>query len=466
MDTMRMRAMGVLWIGVIASACATGAEDPESGPWGSGGEAGAGSSPASNASGAAGCEVEGVEGVDGGGEATSDASAADALASDSSSGDAAGDVVADVTADGPVVDATDGSTPTGLPPCGAAATVDGPLVTTAALDAYGSYAPGPLMLHDEHAYVFLEGSSMWMVASHGAATTGTVPNEIEGATRLSAWSTMTGWNGVTFEKADKVYATKFDGTSFTAPVETPCTSGGSACVPRVAGDGHLWIQTSGSFYEQVPSGFESRGGAPVSSSRWDVDAQGTVIVLGSGDSSAGEKLTVWKLPAGAGGWTKAGAFNATDVAGVDAAIEGGFKFGTAGYGAMAPDGSLHLFSDPRCVGTGDHNKVQAYLHSQDGVTWTVETLPSANDLTGGLLTWRHAAFWAGDDGRVGFVFVSSPEPTFDGWEWQYPSRRYDVVMRCEDAQGQATFERVASVTHPGWTTPGFAGFSEEGWLRF
>jgi hypothetical protein len=472
----------ILGVGMFAAACATGAKDPAgAGAWGPTTDAagdGAADSTGTNADesfaeaagGAdAGDSDGGVGESEGGVDASSDAGVDSADGAADATGDAAADAPdLDVAADVPTLDAAtdadaaDGANPTGLPACDAPATIAGPIMTSADLNAYGSSDPGPLMLQDERAFVFLEGSPMWMIASHGSATTGAVPNEISGATRVSAWATMTGRNGVTFQKNGKVYATEYDGLGFSAPVETPCSSGGSACVPRVAGDGHLWILTGGSYYEQTPTGFENRGGGPAVSSRWDVDAQGGVTVLATGDSSAGEVLAIWKLTPGAGGWTKAGALMTADVAGINASIEGGFKFGVGGYGAIAPDGSFHLFSDPRCVGTGDHNKLQAYLRSTDGTSWLVETLPSADDLTGGLLTWRHAAFWAGDFDHVRYVLVSSPEPTFDGFDWVYPNRRYDVVARCMDAQGQATFGRVASVVLSGWTQRGFAGFSDQG----
>ena len=502
MNDYRVRALAASLLSVLAVACGSGdggASGGASGTGGRGGSAGTGADAATDGAVGQDAQDDGAV-VDGSGGTSGDGGELDASLADGSGAndsgvedtgteggvdatdDGATDGGLDASVDGSEEDADDGSTsldggnpdavnpdggdpdggPLSLPACDAVTVVDGPIASAASLSVYGSYDPGPLMLEDERAFVFLAGSDMWMTASHGSAMTGAVPSVIAGASRLSAWRTIAGWNGVTYEKGGKVYGTTFNGAGFSSPVETPCTSGGYACEARPAGDGHLWVYTSGNFHEETPSGFENRGGGPVTPSQWDVDAQGTLIVLGSGSSVAGEVLVVWKLFPGAGGWTKAGALMDADVAAVDAQIEGGFQFGSNGLGALAADGSIHLFSDARCVGTGDHNKVQAYLRSTDGNTWQVETLPSADDLTDGLVTWRNVAFWAGDYERVRYVVMSSPQPTFDGYTWYYPDRRYDVIARCEDAQGQATFTRVASASHPGWTQRGFAGFSDWG----
>jgi hypothetical protein len=64
------------------------------------------------------------------------------------------------------------------------------------------------------------------------------------------------------------------------------------------------------------------------------------------------------------------------------------------------------------------------------------------------------------------VTTSSPKPTFDGFEYHYSDRRFDVIGRCTDPQGNATFGRLASTRYPGWTTKGYASFSSTGAASF
>jgi hypothetical protein len=55
--------------------------------------------------------------------------------------------------------------------------------------------------------------------------------------------------------------------------------------------------------------------------------------------------------------------------------------------------------------------------------------------------------------------------TIDGIEWHYPSRRYDVIVRCVSAQEQGTFARIATVhTQVGRTWELLASPNRE-WLR-
>ncbi|MFW5740755.1 MAG: hypothetical protein ACOC1F_10370, partial [Myxococcota bacterium] len=226
--------------------------------------------------------------VDGSSDGSTDAGAHDGSDLDSGMADVseAGEQDAHEPDAGPDAGEVDGGEPDGatgtLPACSASVTVHGPMATAANLSVYGSYDPGPLMLRDERAFVFHAGSDMWMVASNGSGMTSAVPAEIEGASRLSGWRGMTGLQGVTFERGGDVLATTFDGVGFSPAVVTPCGSGGFSCEARPAGDGHLWVYTGGNFYEQTASGFENRGGGPVTPQQWDVDSQGTLIVLGSG----------------------------------------------------------------------------------------------------------------------------------------------------------------------------------------
>lgn len=299
-------------------------------------------------------------------------------------------------------------TPIPLAPCATAPATWGPLPTGVTWPQV--YDPGPLMTHGARAFVFLEGSQLWTIAHAGSASTAAKPSA------------------------------------------------------RAAPDGHVWVRTAGAFHEQTGATFANRGGGPAGPLYWDVDGAGAVIILAYGDTQQAEKLAVWRLAAGAGGWTKVGALHAADVAPVS--IEGGFALGSFGPGTIARDGSIHVFSDARCIGTGQRNKTQLYARSRDGVTWSVEALPSADALHAGNVTWSHNAFWASDYDNARLVITSSPAPTFDGWEYHYPDRRYDLVGRCLDAQGNATFGRLASTRNPGWTTRGYASISATGATAF
>lgn len=336
------------------------------------------------------------------------------------------------------------------------ARVYGPLPTGVSFPQ--SSEPGPLMARDTRAFLFLEGSALWTTARAGSSTTSARPSALAGASSLGAFASLSRVSVITFQRAGTSRAVSFDGTTFGAEVATPCA--GSPCTARAAGDGHVWVRAGTTFHEQTGTTFANRGGGPVEPLLWDVDAGGTVIVVGNALPASGEVLVVWKLAPGAGGWTKSGALLQSDVAAAPT-IEGGFQL-SAGLGAIAPDGSIHVFSDARCIGTGDRNKTQVYLRSRNGTQWSVETLPDATTLYAGLLSWRHAAFWAGGYDAARYVTVTSPKPAFDGFTWTYPDRRYDVVGRCRNASGAAIFARMATVALPGWTTRGYATFSETG----
>lgn len=323
--------------------------------------------------------------------------------------------------------------------------------------------PGPLMTRDARAFLFLENSALWTTSQAGSASTVARPAAIADGNYFGGFSSVSGVSVITFLRNSAPYAVTYDGASFGDARAIPCTSVGVGCVAHAAGDGHLWVRTGNVFYEQTGDTFANRGGGPAGPMLWDVDAAGTVIVVGTGDSTQSERLAVWKLAAGAGGWTKVGALHASDLAAVEPLIEGGFQLsGAVGPGTIAPDGSIHVFSDPRCIGTGQRNKTQVYARSRDGVTWTVEVLPAADELYAGNVSWKHAAFWASDYDNVRFVTMTSVEPYYDGYSYSYPDRRYDVVGRCLDAGGAPTFGRLATTLHRGWTARGYAAFSETG----
>lgn len=346
-----------------------------------------------------------------------------------------------------------------VPLCADPVTTDGPLPTGVMFPQ--STEPGPLMTRDARAFLFLEGSALWTTAQAGSASTAALPAPLAGGSSFGGFASLSGTSVVTFQRQGTARAVTFDGSNFGPERALPCTAVGPDCTVHAAGDGHLWVRTASNFHELVGAAFENRGGGPAAPITWDVDAAGTVIVMATGDSQLDEQLVVWKLSPGAGGWVKAGALHDSDVASVSSTIEGGFRL-AAGAGAIAPDGSFHVFSDPRCIGTGERNKTQVYARSHDGVAWTVETLPDADVLFAGNVTWRHSAYWAASYDNARYVMTSSPKPTFDGYVWSYPDRRYDVVGRCLDATGTPVFERIASARLPGWTTRGYARFSETG----
>lgn len=356
---------------------------------------------------------------------------------------------------------TDGGTVTPIPleACTNAPAKWGPLPTGVTWPQV--YDPGPLMTRDTRAFVFLEGSSLWTIAQAGAASTAAKPSAIADSTNLGGFTSLAGPHVITFLKQSVPHARTFDGTAFGPDLAIPCNYLGTDCVVRAAPDGHVWVRNNGVFHEQTGTTFANRGGGPAGPFYWDVDATGAIVMLAYGDFQLAEKVAVWKLAAGAGGWTKVGALLASDVANVT--IEGGFQLGS---GTIARDGSFHVFSDARCIGTGQRNKAQVYMRSRDGVQWTVEALPNADTLHAGNVTWSHNAFWANDYDNVRLVITSSPKPTFDGWEYHYPDRRYDLVGRCLDPQGNATFGVLASTRNPGWTTRGYASFSSTGAAAF
>lgn len=359
--------------------------------------------------------------------------------------------------------ATDGGsiTPVPLEPCASAPMMWGPLPTGVTWPQL--YDPGPLMTHDSRAFVFLEGSALWTIANAGAASTAAKPAALSDTTYLGGFASLAGPHVLTFLKSSAPHARTFGGTTFGPDLALPCANLGTDCVAHAAPDGHLWVRTGNAFHEQTGSTFANRGGGPAGPMVWDIDASGAIVMLAYGDFALHEKVAVWKLAAGAGGWTKVGALLDADVATASSMIEGGFQLSS---GTIARDGSFHVFSDARCIGTGQRNKLQVYMRSRDGVAWTVESLPSADTLHAGNVTWHHNAFWASDYDNVRVVITSSAKPTFDGFEYHYPDRRFDLVGKCLDAQNTVTFGRLASTRYPGWTARGYASFSPTGAAAF
>lgn len=342
-----------------------------------------------------------------------------------------------------------------MPACAAAGQATTTLPTGVNWNQYGSYDVGPLLPRGALTHVFLD-AAFWSRAEASSMATSALPDVLVGTTFVVPQRSASGYSSVLFQKAGGWFATAYDGVSFEAPVALMPIS--STLEGRVAGDGHHWIRHGGTFFEQTPTGFVSRGGGP-SGGTWDVLADGTVVIVAL-PSSAPNEVVVWRLLPGATAWTQQTALGVDAVATFAAAIENGFEPSTA---TIAPDGSVHVFTAARCIGQGERNRAQAYARfDPQNDEWHVELLPAAEALTDGLRTWNQAALWAGDREHVRFVYTSSTQPTYDGWSYVYPERKYDVVSRCRLADGTLSFGRVGRVRHPEWTQRGFATFSETG----
>jgi hypothetical protein len=341
-----------------------------------------------------------------------------------------------------------------VPSC-AAAEVHGPIATAVNLQSAASYGE-PLMAVRDDVRVFVGGSTHWMEASYGSAATVHRPDPYADAQTFRAERSISGGHTVTFRRGNTVFVSANDG----APIATPCGLS-SVCDARVAGDGHVWLRTP-DLYEQVGDTFEARGGPPVSVSTWDVDAAGNVHVASVSSRHGPQYRSFWRLAAGGLGWQPVGALSNDLVNDVAAQIEGGFQEGGALFGY---DGSFHVFSTARNIGTGQRNRVQFHLRSADLQSWEAHELPSIETLAGDAdhVGWRYAGFWAASHDRVRYVVMTSRKPVSDGWGWSYPgSRQLHVVDRCRAEDGEITYASVATVNHPGWTTPGYHAFSGSG----
>lgn len=360
---------------------------------------------------------------------------------------------------------TDGGTGQPVVPvhaCGAATVDIAPaLPTPLDLTSYGTYGSPPLFLDGDTARVVYGTSATWMTAAHGTAQTAAAPAVLAGATYFNAGRSLSGRIVGVYNVGAEVRASVFEGGTFASSIAIPCTLAQPSynCEVRAASDGHLWVRQDQALYEQVGATFESRGGAPIGAELFDVDADGTVWVGGRGIT---EVFQIWKLAEGAPGWSKTGALTTAMLGADAAAIEGGFQLDGI-VGAFAPDGSVHLWSSARCINTGDRNKLQLYMRSRDGVSWSVERLPDMTALLDGHVTWSNNQVWANSHDNARFVNVSSTRPIMQGLDWIYPSRQLNVIARCTSG-GQPTFERIATAPLPGWTVRGFSRFSDTGAL--
>ncbi len=353
--------------------------------------------------------------------------------------------------------------PVPLVACGSPVEVDLALPTSIEFDTFGSYQPPPLLMAGATARVFYDPTGEWMTSAHGTAQTAAWPAPLTGGIYFAGQRSASGGAVVAFDVTGQPTAAPWTGSTVASAIAIPCTGGqiaNSVCEVRAAGDGHLWVRSEDHLYEQTAQGFADRGGAPVGITVFDVNAAGDVLIgsIGFGDTL----FQIWTLPHGAVGWTNTGNLTRTIVGAAGTAIEGGFQFDRI-VGRFAPDGSIHLFSDATCIAEGVRNKAQLYIRSKDGVTWDVETLPDIGTFTDGQVTWADEAVWASDYDNVRFVNESSPMPQQDsGGIWIYPDRQLNAIGRCLDGAGHPAFERFAKARLPGWTTRGFAAFSETG----
>ena len=346
-----------------------------------------------------------------------------------------------------------GGSPLALPSCTDAGRSTVTLPTGVSFDAYVTSEPGPLMPRGARTHLFLDGS-FWSVGEGGTMATHALPDVLLGATHFTPQRSASGYSSILFSKGGSWFVSAYDDLRVSPAVALPVGTG--TVEARVAGDGHHWIRQGEVFHEQTATVFVNRGSGPAGGT-WDVLADGTVVLV-TFPSSGSTEIVVWSLLPGAVAWTERASLRAAEVADIAAGVEGGFDPATA---AIAPDGSVHVFTNARCIGEGQRNRQQAYARLE-GTVWHVERLPPIDELTAGLLTWNQPAVWAGDREHVRFVYTSSLAPTFDGWSYVYPERNYDVVSRCRTEAGELSFARIGRVRHPGWTQRGFASFSETG----
>lgn len=368
-----------------------------------------------------------------------------------------------------------------LPSCEARATVSGPIATPTPFGSFTTFDPGPIAPIGDRSFIFLDipstgtAEGTWMdvspIGPNGlTGLTSVRPDPIKTAKYPRAFKSMSGKTVILFDDGGLGATTKaatFDGTTFGAPITTTCSyadvlNGG--CEARAAGDGHIWVRHNNNLYEQVGAALQLRGGAPVGPRIFDVDSAGTVYAVGA-SASFNEVLVGWKLAVGAGGWSKLGALPKSRFDAVANQIEGGVQLDGI-FGTLAPDGSIHLFSSARCIGEGDRNRNQIYIRSRDFREWEIEGLPSADNLYNGQVSWRHAAIVALDYQRVRTVVLSSPKPTFDGFAYSYPDRQYNLLLRCRNNDGRASFTRAGYARVPGWSERAFATFSSTGIATF
>jgi len=369
-----------------------------------------------------------------------------------------------------------------LPSCEARATVSGPIATPTPFGSFTTLDPGPIAAIGDRSFIFLDippiGTSQgtWMdvspIGPNGlTGLTSVRPDPIKNAKYPRAFRSISGRTVVIYDDTSSLQTTKavtFDGGStFGTPIATPCNSAdvrNGACEAHAAGDGHIWLRKGANLYEEVGGGtLELRGGAPIEPRILDVDVLGNVFAVGSG--SGNDVLVGWKLAVGAGGWSKLGALPKSRLAAFAPHIEGGVQLDSI-FGSIAPDGSVHLFSNARCIGEGDRNRAQLYIRSRDFREWEVEPLPSADTLYDGQVSWRHGAMIALDYHRVRTVVLSSPKPSFDGFAYSYPDRQYNLLLRCRTSEGRASFTRAAFGRVPGWNERAFATFSSTGIATF
>lgn len=324
--------------------------------------------------------------------------------------------------------------PQAVPLVACGSTVDiAPPVSTA-LPYYLPAGVPPFEVSGDRVQVFYPSTSQVLGLAHATGQTVPWATQLAGATNVVGDGGMTGRTALKFYVGTTAYMSLVgDGTSLmpslSAPIELPCNDilNYSACEVRVAGDGHAWVSKSGQLYEQTGTTFEHRGGAPVTVYEFDVAWNGDVLVMGA----AGQDLVqIWKLPVGSAGWTKVGSVTRPDLG----TIPSGVAFDGA-MGAFAQDGSIHLFTSANY--TYGFTRTVVYLRSQNGTTWTAESIPDINVFTDGQTALGNVAIWASDYNNVRFATISR-------YSASSGTRRISEVARCT-SNGQPAFERIAQI---------------------
>ena len=209
-------------------------------------------------------------------------------------------------------------------------------------------------------YVFAQAGLVWAVVDHatGTAVTSAIPLP-SGVTAMQAVKTELGLDGmpvVWFMNANHDYATRFDGSAFSAPIDLA-----GANTVHADAQGNVYAYGSTGLVEFPANGGASiaRGTFPISTSdtlAWNIGVDGTVYVLQHvrrastihpGDQADDMKLL--HLPHGSLTWSSAQLITSNE----------GYGFYRPGF-TVAPDGSLHA---AYMLGG-----VQAY-RSHDGITW-------------------------------------------------------------------------------------------------
>lgn len=373
---------------------------------------------------------------------------------------------------GPVVDPDEGMpgcgascAPATLPSCDAPMAVHGPLPVAVDFARFGTYDSGPLWPSGTSVRVALDGSPMWSTVQPGSATTGYMPSELGNASAWRAFRTSSGVDAIVYLAGSKVAARAHGAAGWGSEITLPCTASAvlnGACEAKAAGDGHLWVRDGSTLYEEIHGALENRGGTPMAPALWELDRQGQLTLVALEGGTATDLASIWRVAPGSGGWSRIGALGKAAVAAMEPFVVGGVRFGGGRVGAVADDGSIHLLSAASGYGEGERNKRIAHARSRDGRTWAVELLPETGALTDAKIAWRSVAMRAPSYDDVRVVLISSTLAEHQGSPKAYGERQFDVIARCRDATGKATWAPKVHERVPGLREGAFAAFSDSG----